>query len=362
MGKSKGNNAWATLKRLHELVRFLTERGSRGATWDELWDKVYSGGKAKESSRRKMFDRDRDALRDIYDDEDIIEADGEPLEGAAIVTRRSGRYVLQNGATFMLPMKLSEPKALALFSSVRLAQVFIAPFAEAAEALLGMLQKQMSRDVFEKCEALTRAIVPAIPISERVQTKILQDILDAISKKRILDVLRYEAVRERELERCRFSPWLLYLKHHGWYVIGEVHEGGESRPHILRVDRIRIAGVSEEPQPAPCEGEALKELEEKVRLDYDPFKPAPRGGYRVKLRITGPYADACMRTKWFPNEKKELKDGVLMYQVTVWGLEAMALWVMRALECVEVLEPKELRDEIDRRVRIYLARRDGQEN
>lgn len=47
----------------------------------------------------------------------------------------------------------------------------------------------------------------------------------------------------------------------------------------------------------------------------------------------------------------------MLYEVELMGLEAITLWIMRALDCVEVLEPKKLADKIDRRVGAYLERR-----
>ena len=66
-----------------------------------------------------------------------------------------------------------------------------------------------------------------------------------------------------------------------------------------------------------------------------------------------------METEWFPGEKKTLSpDGEsLIYEVKLKGLEAVTLWIMRALDCVEVLKPAELRKEIDRRVNEYINRR-----
>ena len=91
---------------------------------------------------------------------------------------------------------------------------------------------------------------------------------------------------------------------------------------------------------------------------YNPFVKIPEGGYRVKLRITGSFVKPCMETKWFPDEVKDFnkEDGSLNYEVTLKGLEAITLWIMRALDCVEVIEPAELRDLVNARVKRYLDR------
>ena len=48
----------------------------------------------------------------------------------------------------------------------------------------------------------------------------------------------------------------------------------------------------------------------------------------------------------------------VLYEVELMGLEAITLWIMRALDCVEVLEPRKLADEVDRRVGAYLEHKD----
>ena len=68
-----------------------------------------------------------------------------------------------------------------------------------------------------------------------------------------------------------------------------------------------------------------------------------------------------METQWFLGEKKTLdpKGGSLIYEVNLKGLEAITLWIMRALNCIEVLEPIELRKRIDKRVNEYVKRRNA---
>ena len=114
--------------------------------------------------------------------------------------------------------------------------------------------------------------------------------------------------------------------------------------HLNDVDFIPIA-------------ESIKDLRRKIALDF--FPANTEASHLVRLRITGKVARSCMETEWFPGEKKtwEEKSKSVLYEVELIGLEAITLWIMRALDCVEVLEPKELADEIDRRVGAYLERK-----
>ena len=364
MGKAEGNNAWNTLKRLFNLTKLLTEKGRYGASWDEIRDEIYSReSDANEESLKRKFKRDRDLLMDIYDDEDILEAGDEPLDGAAIVElNKEGRYTIRSGVNLMLPMRLTEEQALAMTSSVRLVPHFIPQFKDASGRLLEKLQKQMSADLVEKCDVLTNAIVPAIPVSQAGKNPYLKDVLDAISRKKVLNVRQYQSAWPDDPRRCRFSPWTLFLRYHSWYILGEMHEEKGGKTRILRVDRIKLADVTDQDQPHPCDEAKLMRLQEDIRLDRYGHAAAsmPKDGWHVKLRVTGSFAKPCMETEWFPGEKKRMQnDGSVDYEVTLKGLEAITLWIMRALDCMEVLEPVELREIIDSRVNAYMARRNA---
>ena len=335
-------------ERRDELLALLDRNREKGLSRKEIIERIYrQGSTAKPDSLRVKLERDVDALN---------------LEQEIILKAKGGkRYKLNDGFYFMRPIPINKVESLAMMTGVGLVSHFVPSYEKASEFLWSQLQKQLPEDLLEECLYLEKAITPAIPVSQKLEARILEIILDALSQKKVLNVRHYEAVRNKDLERCKFSPWLLYLKHHGWYVIGEVHEGEGSRPHILRVDRIKLADISDEDQAHPCEGSALEELAEKVRLDYNPYDKHICGGgrYHVKLRITGSFAQACMKTEWFPNEKKQWnpgENGVVDYEATLLGLESITLWVMRALDCIEVLELKELRDEVDRRIKTYLGR------
>ena len=370
MGKSEGNNAWGTLKRLFNLTKLLAERGSAGADWNDIRQMYVEDSSATDEALRRKFRRDREALMDIYEDEDILEAGDEPLDGTAIIEKNAeGRYVIRSGVNLVLPMRLSEDQAFALTSSVRLVPAFLSPFAEASDALWRLLQRHMPRTLLDECQMLTKAIVSAIPIAQKVDTKILQDILNAISRKKQLKIHNYSKTWDDDIKSGIFSPWTLYLRHHSWYILGELHEKNGFQTRILRVDRIRVAEVLDKDQPHPCEGRALKRLEKDILNDYNPFdKDCPKKGYHVRLRITGAFIQPCLETNWFPGEKKgsvtknERGESEMIYEVEgLKGLESITLWIMRALDCIEVLEPAKLRDEIDRRVKAYTERRNRAE-
>jgi predicted DNA-binding transcriptional regulator YafY len=132
----------------------------------------------------------------------------------------------------------------------------------------------------------------------------------------------------------------------------------DKRPAVFRLDRMRMVEVLLDQSfiESPWSPEELRD-----NIEQDWHAANPREQYKIKLRITGPQALDVMETEFFKGEKKRLdskgKNGAVLYEVTLKGLERITLWIMRSLECFEIIEPKELRDEIDRRVNEYLKHR-----
>ena len=363
--KQKGDTTFSKLRRLLRLVEYIAAHGREGVSWPNIRRDVYDGEAddslkidTKSDKLLRKFSRDKkDIDASFYIDEDDDYVDDCIHRDEAIIKRnKNGKYFIRNGLNLMLPMTLKKEEALALVSGVRMISEFIAPLHNASNNLWQRLKNQMSDEILSECEFLTSAIISAIPIAQKVDHDIFMDMIEALHEQQYIIINEYEKAWPDDLEQCKFAPRVLYLKHHSWYVYGEV--SGSRR--ILRLDRIKSAELCDEYQEDFPKTEELEELAQDIRIDYNPFKPfkkMPLEGWNIKLRITGSFVRPCLETVWFPGEKKTLKGKTLIYEVKLKGLESITLWIMRALNCMEVLEPSELREEIDRRVNEYLERR-----
>ena len=356
MGKEVGNDAWSTLKRLHRLIALLAEHGESGVLFEEIRTKIYPEDVDSASLRRK-FNRDRKNLRKLYGevlkDDEIDERDHE--ETVTIKKNSEGRYVMESRFNFMLPMKLDEKQLLAMVAGVRLTQHFVNVLRDPSEEVWGKLKRQIPANFLEKSDRLSEAITANIPISRiKGDDEIFQKVLDAIEGKKVLKVGQYTD-GEGRTRSCTLSPYLLYLKHHAWYVMGLSHDA-PTKLFPFRLGRMRLVEHLNDVDFIPI-AESIKDLRRKIALDF--FPADTEASHLVRLRITGKVARSCMETEWFPGETKRWEEGgkSVLYEVELMGLEAITLWIMRALDCVEVLKPKKLADEIDRRVGAYLERR-----
>ena len=137
-------------------------------------------------------------------------------------------------------------------------------------------------------------------------------------------------------------------------------EKSEAPLAVFRLNRIKAVEVLPSDNFIDCPY-SPEELRKNIELDFDQYNPDKE--YLIKLRITGSFAGPVMETEWYSEEKKEWERGPngeflksVYYEVKLKGLERITLWIMRALDCIEVLEPLELKDDIDRRVNEYMKR------
>ncbi|WP_298780145.1 WYL domain-containing protein [uncultured Fretibacterium sp.] len=343
------------------MVALLAQHGESGVAFEEIRTKIYPEDVNSASLRRK-FNRDRSNLRKLYGevlkDDEIDERDLEEI--VTIKENSEGRYVMESRFNFMLPMKLDEKQLLVLIAGVSMAGHFLPPFSQASREVMDKLRKRVLKDALEKSKKIADSVASTVPISQKVSGDDFMKVIDAIEKKRVLKIGQYTE-RDGRLSTCTLSPYILYHKFHSWYVMGDAPGKKNPDQPAFRLDRMKAVEILDESQPHPLSDEALEILKKNIALDFNPAKPDEE--YRVKLRITGSFAQPCMETEWFPGEKKMWeKDGdgnkSVHYEVTLKGLESITLWIMRALDCVEVLEPKKLADEIDRRVGAYLEHKD----
>jgi predicted DNA-binding transcriptional regulator YafY len=208
-----------------------------------------------------------------------------------------------------------------------------------------------------KGEHLGYAISLAMPVSDmKGGDEIFQKVVQAIDEKKVLRVRQYENAAGNKIV-CNISPCALYFKYHAWYLLGMSPEIDKKLPAVFRLNRMHMVEVL--PNESFIESFwPQEELRGNIERDWHPKNS--KKDYFVKLRITGFFAQAVMETEWFKGEKKKCEpNGEVIYEVSLKGLEWITLWIMRSLDCIEVLEPKELRVDIDRRVNEYLNRRKG---
>jgi len=136
------------------------------------------------------------------------------------------------------------------------------------------------------------------------------------------------------------DPYAFKLSFGIWYLVGYCHLRKEIR--TFRIDRIQYTEVLDESFTIPED------------FNMDGFFAGSWGivrgkKYRVKLRFAREIADFVAECSWHPSQKlNRNKDGTLSAEFEVRGLSEIKIWILGFGQNVEVLEPEELRQDMQR--------------
>jgi predicted DNA-binding transcriptional regulator YafY len=336
----------------------MAERDEKGASLEEICESIYEKTD-RDSASKRMFNRDcknlREMLNQKWSTDETQEA--EPIGIEIAYDRKKKRYFLKGALFFMFPLRLNKEDAYIISSGIKLCKHFIREYSGTADKLSKELRRSIPGHVMDAGESLSDSLTMLMPVSKTGSgnTDALKIVLNAINNKRTLRLSGYEQMNGERIKDT-ITPYFLYFKYHSWYVWAASKSGdNKGRPFRLsRMSAIEMLddGVDYVGIEEGTKAKMIRDLE----LDYH---PAYNGGeIHVRLRITGSFIRPAVQTEWFKGQEiKFQNDDSIIFSVKLKGLEAITLWIMRALDCIEVLEPEELRNEIDRRVAEYMARK-----
>jgi predicted DNA-binding transcriptional regulator YafY len=149
--------------------------------------------------------------------------------------------------------------------------------------------------------------------------------------------IEYESL-ETGLATRQVDPYSLIFRRHAWYLIGFCHLRNEIRIFRLnRIKKITLLDKSFERKPDFSLSTLFKD-------SWEIYQGEP---VVVKIRFKGIGAKVVESGQHHPSEKiSKLKDGSLIYEVKVNGIEEIARWILGFGENAEVIEPKELRERV----------------
>lgn len=303
------------IERLFNLIALLLN-ADRPLPADEIRTKIPGYEGQSDTAFHRMFERDKDELKDLgY----VVEIDDADLWGAPgyVIRRREG-----------LP---EDPG----FTAQEMAALSLAVQAwgdEGAHATLGLLKLSVGSGVAEP--GPTGWVLPRVPVDRNVAT-----LLDAIARRKRVQ-FRYRTGGGGAPQERTVDPYA--VRHRGvWYVTGFDHARGEERIfRLTRVDgSIRVgdgstpdfeapASVAIEVPRGPWEGEAVAE----AVVGF-----APEAAWWAQRRTDA----TVVRTR---------EDGWVELRMPVSDVEPFAGWVAGFAAAAEVVEPPEVRAAVIRRL------------
>lgn len=252
-----------------------------------------------------------------------------------------------NREAYLTNIRLTLNESLAVFLAARLlARYSDKPNPHAVEALLKLglaleqgIAPQIGRHIIRTSEALRERQGQVQPR----YLKTIETLTEAWSRGLKVKIVYRPLKSKRPFEHI-FAPYFLEPSAigYGTYAIGLAEPVGKVRTR--KVERIESITLTTEPFEIPRDFDPVKLLAGAWGIWFDEDdKPT-----RVALRFDRSVARRVRESKWHPSEQvvEDTETGDLIWMAEIDELQEMLPWVRGWGASVEVLEPKELREEM----------------
>lgn len=190
--------------------------------------------------------------------------------------------------------------------------------------------------------ALNTESVLYTPLSDSYLAGLFERVSSAIHGRRVVEVTYRNSKGEENT--YNFNPYLIVTSNQHLHLIGVTHlglEAGSAEPIRLRLDQIRAFKQTRERFPKPA-------LDVRAWADraFSPFagegEPVP-----VKVRFSTEKAQFIRRTpRHITQQVEEQEDGSVVWSIVAPLSEGLVHWVSSYGPHAEVLEPRELREQV----------------
>ena len=263
-----------------------------------------------------------------------VERDIRILRRWGTIQRKKGCFALKEMK--FLPSRFTASEALALTLAAGIATERIGmPPTEAMKSALAKISIVLPERVEQFIKRMRKRVSVGVNLVRECNSETLDKISKAISCHNPLDIVYYVPSRN-ELTRRRVDPYGLTFRLGAWYLIGKCHLRNETR--TFGVDRIRSLRVVDDHFKYPKEFDLEEYLSKGWQLQAD-ARPE-----HVVLRFSPIVARWVSGCTFHPQQRTtKQRDGSLIYEVTVAGIDEIKHWILGFGDQVEVLEPESLR-------------------
>ena len=330
LAAAKTGQTMDKIERLINLTAFLLDT-RRPVTFDELTFTVYqdqpSGTKKEKNALRKMFERDKEELRDMGIDVEVVPNDsGED----AYMIPRSKYYLPQ------LDLEPDERVALTMVSRLFLGSG--TPFSGPAHNAL--LKFAFDEDAGDEVPHVHWVESPA-------DRDALGAIVDGLIRRKLL-AFSYRALDATEPLEREVEPYGLFNRRGYWYVVGRCHFRGETR--CFKLDRIAsdVSVNTRKPRTPDFDVPAGFDIEEEARWEW----PLPREVEDIEACVAFGPRLAFIRESGPAHAVSErwLEDGGIEVTYEVADPEQFIDWVLGFGADARIVSPPELRDMVVERL------------
>jgi len=196
---------------------------------------------------------------------------------------------------------------------------------------------KLSRIYIDTLKDMIKITISDIGMDIGINEEYLQLIKDAIADKKSI-VVEYHAFNSNEITSRKFNPYLLEIKEGCYHVVGYCHMRKAERD--LRVSRIKSVVMTKDTFTRP-----ENFYENYKRKCFNMLSSQDK--IKLKLKFRG---DAARFVTEYEKDKadsiKELGEGFIIFERETTMTPEITKWVLGFGAQVEVIEPTELREEI----------------
>jgi predicted DNA-binding transcriptional regulator YafY len=276
--------------------------------------------------------------RTVYRDLHALEEAGFPLYTENV--NGQNLWSLMESARKPMPVPFNMPELMALYFG-----------RDALKVLKGTVFYDSLEDLFQKIKATLppeskkylKNVEQSLKVGSkpykpyRKYKKIIEQIEKAVIDNRVIDIVYYTMSRKKETRR-KVAPYKLWFFDGTFYMIG--HCKWIKQIRIFAVDRIKMLAITDELFEVPND------------FDIDEFLGSGLGAFhgepeKVRVLFSADIAEYIKERIWHESQKlHDNPDGSVLFEADIACTKEFKAWILQWGAKAIVLEPEQLRNEI----------------
>lgn len=328
---------------------------SRGRNIIQLLKAVDCIGQAQGATISDLEDALGVSRRAVYRMLDIIEALGFPIYDDKEADERKKRWKFEEGYLQALPniavpdMKLTPEEVVALYFLKGDTTPFAGTEIQAAmNTAFSKIEATLPTALFRQLDTLKAIFTPTGKYAKDYSGKgdIIEELTQAMLERRVCEVT-YHAVSKDDPSTYAIEPLHFFEFNSGLYCFVKVCKYGDIR--MLAVERIQDLSVMDDTFCYPDDFDPAKTLQSTFGIILDER-------FTVRIRFAPKVAIYIRERRWAAEQSiEELEDGSIILEMTTSGWSEVKHWVLSYGASAEVLEPQEMRKELEEEAKQLVA-------
>lgn len=318
--RGKPAKKYSQAGRVHDIIRLIEAR--HGMTIEELTEET--------GVTRRTIHRDLNAIHEA----------GYPLVGQLENGRKRYRFVSRFKDVLPISFTLKELMTLSFLRS-HLDFLEDTPFHEDMESIFTKVRSVLPPRYAAHMERITEVSLPLLQGKRNYrqvceQLRVLQDAL--IYQYRV--TIGYRATGKKRASSYKVDPYTLIFHRGGLYLLGYAHNRRALR--TFAVERIASVRTDRERFELPADYRPREQLRQAFGIVEEKALP-------IRVRFSPAVAHAVKDRVWHPSQRiGEEENGGIVISFEAGGAMEILSWVLSYGSHAEILEPSELRAEMER--------------